>query len=322
MRAWLMLAKGDERQHGGNRGYSDILDSRYVWDTTVPNCGRPQAGDLIAIWDGDTLLGASVIERISETDAEKLRLHCPACHSTKIKKRKTLVPDYRCHVQKCRAEFNERDLIETRARVKRYEAYYPDAWLEFAGVVDRGRLAGTCLAPKSQHSIRELHLDSFLRLLSSAERSQLRRFGSLVNSCEPDPKGGHVPRLVRARVGQANFRARLLSRFGSCCAISGPCPLESLEAAHLYSYANFGVHHEGGGLLLRRDIHRLFDLGLIAVEVATMTIEIAADIREFPHYSPFHGQRLNVDVKPREKRWLQIHWQQHHSTRLEPDYAS
>ena len=320
MRGWLMLAKGDERQHGGNRGYSDIFDSTYVWDTTVPNYGRPQTGDLIAIWDGDILLGASVIERISETDAEKPRLHCPACNSTKIKKRKTLVPDYRCHVQKCRAEFNERDLIEKLVRVKRYEAYYPAAWQEFAGVVARGRLAGTCLAPKSQHSIRELDLDSFLSLLSSAERSQLRRFGSLINSSEPEPEGGHVQRLVRARVGQANFRARLLSRFGSCCAISGICPPESLEAAHLYSYANVGAHHDGGGLLLRRDIHRLFDLGLIAVDVATMTIEIATDIREFPQYSPFHGQRLKAEVRTSEKRWLQIHWQQHKSPRLEPDY--
>lgn len=73
---------------------------------------------------------------------------------------------------------------------------------------------------------------------------------------------------MRVRVGQAEFRLRLLARYGNVCAFSGPSPTAALEAAHLYSYAAEGRHHDDGGFLLRRDLHRLFDLGLLAVEPA------------------------------------------------------
>jgi N-acyl homoserine lactone hydrolase len=45
-----------------------------------------------------------------------------------------------------------------------------------------------------------------------------------------------------------------------------------LEAAHLYSYAASGVHHLDGGLLMRRDVHRLFDLGHHAVRPNSLTL--------------------------------------------------
>ena len=58
--------EGERRQHGGNVGYEDLPSSSYSWDNTVANFASPVPGEGIVIWDGDTLLGASVIEKIIE----------------------------------------------------------------------------------------------------------------------------------------------------------------------------------------------------------------------------------------------------------------
>ena len=77
---------------------------------------------------------------------------------------------------------------------------------------------------------------------------------------------GHRQTLTRVRIGQAAFRKQLLDQFGEVCALTGPCPAEVLEAGHLYSYSKLGRHHKHGGLLLRRDVHALFDRGRLAVD--------------------------------------------------------
>lgn len=65
---WLVLAVGNDRQHGGNAGYDDVPDTHYSWDSTVANHGQISPGDFIVLWDKHRLIGASVIESIA-TDA-------------------------------------------------------------------------------------------------------------------------------------------------------------------------------------------------------------------------------------------------------------
>lgn len=67
------------------------------------------------------------------------------------------------------------------------------------------------------------------------------------------------------RIGQPAFRAELARKYGPIGAFSGPAPAEAREACHLYSYAEIGHHDIEGGLLLRRDLHRLFDQGPLTV---------------------------------------------------------
>jgi putative restriction endonuclease len=51
-----------------------------------------------------------------------------------------------------------------------------------------------------------------------------------------------------------------------------------LEAAHIMPYRGLQTHHPGNGLLLRADLHTLFDLGLIAIDGATMTVLVAPSL--------------------------------------------
>src|ERR1700722_13605652 len=68
-----------------------------------------------------------------------------------------------------------------------------------------------------------------------------------------------IRRTIVQRRGQAKFRNALLEAYGSRCAISGCGALEVLEAAHICPYQGSATNHVTNGLLLRADIHTLFD---------------------------------------------------------------
>jgi hypothetical protein len=99
-----------------------------------------------------------------------------------------------------------------------------------------------------------------------------------------------IASIVRRR-GQPEFRARLLSAYGSRCAFSG-CTIESiLDAAHIVPYQGDQTNHPQNGMLLRTDLHTLFDLGLLAVDAASMTILIAP-VLAGSEYERLAGQKL------------------------------
>lgn len=99
-----------------------------------------------------------------------------------------------------------------------------------------------------------------------------------------------VASIVRRR-GQPEFRSRLLDAWGGRCAITGCDASEALEAVHIVPYRGPETNHLSNGLLLRADIHTLFDLGLITVDTVTMTVLIAPDLAG-TSYSELAGRRL------------------------------
>src|SRR5687768_10372139 len=124
--AWLCIAAGQDRQHGGNDGYDDIPSQCYRWDDTVPHHGDIRPGDTIALWDKRQLLGASVIEEIRESEATKLVRRCPRCAGAHIKPRKTLDPRWRCFG--CSTNFDD-PVIEMK-EVDAYESRHEVGWVE------------------------------------------------------------------------------------------------------------------------------------------------------------------------------------------------
>lgn len=78
-----------------------------------------------------------------------------------------------------------------------------------------------------------------------------------------------VAREIAIRRGQAGFRNQLLEAYG-CCAMSGCTVASALEAAHIMPYQGPGTNHPSNGLLLRADLHTLFDLGLLSVDHETL----------------------------------------------------
>ncbi|WP_455901453.1 HNH endonuclease [Rhodococcus gordoniae] len=97
---------------------------------------------------------------------------------------------------------------------------------------------------------------------------------------------------IQARVGQGKFRTALLRKYGLSCAVTGPCPAEALEAAHLIPFAEHETHDVDSGLLLRSDIHRLFDAGSLAINPDTGAVELAAELLNYPAYRDLHGRKI------------------------------
>lgn len=78
------------------------------------------------------------------------------------------------------------------------------------------------------------------------------------------PRHG-APQLVAPRLGQGGFRIAVTEAYRRQCAVTTEHSLPVLEAAHIRPYAESGSHEVSNGLLLRSDIHRLFDRGYVTV---------------------------------------------------------
>ena len=74
-----------------------------------------------------------------------------------------------------------------------------------------------------------------------------------------------APTLMRPRLGQGSFRVMVTDTYERSCAISHERALPVLEAAHIQAVSEGGQHRVDNGLLLRSDIHKLYDAGYITV---------------------------------------------------------
>ncbi|MGQ0741344.1 MAG: HNH endonuclease [Alphaproteobacteria bacterium] len=106
-----------------------------------------------------------------------------------------------------------------------------------------------------------------------------------------------APALVTPRLGQGAFRTLVTDIYLRRCAVTAEKTLPALEAAHIRQYASGGAHEPSNGILLRRDIHRLFDLGYVTVS-PDFHFEVSRRIRdEFENgrdYYAMHGRSINV----------------------------
>lgn len=73
-------------------------------------------------------------------------------------------------------------------------------------------------------------------------------------------------REVNQRVGQESFRRAIFKAYDNSCAITGESCKDLLQAAHIQPYKDENSNHVQNGILLRIDLHRLFDTGLITID--------------------------------------------------------
>jgi putative restriction endonuclease len=113
---------------------------------------------------------------------------------------------------------------------------------------------------------------------------------------EPTPLYGSEY-LTRARLGQGAFRVLVTEAYTRRCAITGERALPVLEAAHIKPFAQSGPNKINNGLLLRADLHILFDEGYITI-TDDLHIEVSRRIKEEydngKEYYTFRGKGLEV----------------------------
>lgn len=144
----------------------------------------------------------------------------------------------------------------------------------------------------------EMLLQKYLYNVQDEEKNQL-----ILEDTESPQYGRSV--LTKVRLGQGAFRVLVTDAYNRKCAISGEKTLPVLEAAHIKPYSESGPHFISNALLLRSDLHKLFDVGYITI-TTDFKVEVSKRIKEeFENgreYYRFHGNSLfNLPIKSQNK---------------------
>ncbi|SAL15587.1 hypothetical protein AWB69_00744 [Caballeronia udeis] len=327
-RAWSLIAlKAEKRQYGGNTGYDDELTSTYRYDAAVPNHKQLAIGDLVLIRDADHLVGLAQIENITSSTIQKIRQRCPECGQVAIKLRKTKTPPWRCSSGH---EF-KMPMSETISLIG-FEAHYGESFVPTPEAIPVADIKAAALRPSDQLSMEELDLaklEQGLTVNFPETRALIMRFLDGVTLSPMDATGGpkislentgspFVPSLcdtresalrsIKLRRGQKSFRDSLLKRYGGRCVATGCDLIDIVEAAHIDPYRDANDNHPENGLLLRADLHTLFDLNLMAIEPNTLVLRfhpkvLAAGYIALEGKSIFLDKHTQPSPAPIARRW-------------------
>ncbi len=339
-RAWSLISIASGSQYAGNLGYEDDPGRVYRYDSHVANSRQLRSGDLIVVRDRTRMLGIARIEHIEESAGRKTMLRCPRCRSVGLKKRANRQPPFRCNAGH---EFDEP--LEETVAVRSYEAHFGNSFIAAPEAVPVSALKAAAIRPSDQLSIEEIdpaRLEPALirafpdtwRVLASFHQAATLNADQGAPARLPPDAGSEQPytgspgerrelvlRAIRSRRGQQDFRKAMLERFEGRCAVTGCTVADVLEAAHIWPYRGAEDHHPENGLLLRADIHTLFDLDLLGIRPDDLTVSLAPALVGQDPYAALQGQRLGLpdDRSPAEVA-LRYRWQSFNERwRPEPD---
>jgi putative restriction endonuclease len=136
----------------------------------------------------------------------------------------------------------------------------------------------------------------------------------VASKLEPDIPGRFSDPLPRPRrIGQGTFRVVITDVYSRRCAVTAERALPALEAAHIRPFSIEPEHYVANGILLRSDLHRLFDSGYMTITPqyrAEVSHRIRADFDDGETYLKLSGQRIlvpdRVDFRP-DPRLLEWH---------------
>ena len=100
-------------------------------------------------------------------------------------------------------------------------------------------------------------------------------------------------KAIIARQGQGKFRREIIRAYDGICAISGEKTIEVLDAAHIRPYQGTHTNQITNGLLLRTDLHNLFDFNLIAINPSNYEIRVSAFL-ESSFYRQYDKSQLSL----------------------------
>lgn len=305
-KAWSFLTIHGPRQYGGNTGYADNPAEVYRYDSDVANHKRVSEDDVVLVRSRSEILGVARIEKILVSKGEKARLRCPHCGITNIKQRTTRHPPWAC---KNKHTFDAP--TEESVAVDTFAAHYGNTFRVAPPDLTLARLNDAVIRPSDQMSIKEIDLTRVEKWLRTAPSCSQLIFdyaraidADAVQQSEENPAvqsiietRRRVLREINLRRGQRQFRERLIGRYGAACQISG-CDFRGLvEAAHIRPYAESNDNGAHNGLLLRSDLHTLFDLGLLAIHPTDLTVKLNPALLA-AGYENFEGKPLFINGTP------------------------
>lgn len=299
---WILKSKGEKSAFGGNEGYADELEDFYVFDTTVKNHNKIKAGDYVLLVDKYHILGSAVVERIAVTEqVVKQRFSCPECGTKEFYSRASLLPRYKCRKKHEFDTPRPEDIT-----VSEYRAHYSSSFQAAGPKVSVKVLDGHYIKRNIYYSIQQAdrafvgagsaEAGIVFKTLSPSSASKKRVMVFPDKDYEPD--GGDERNFsigkIALRPSQDSFRAALFDIYGTKCMVSGCDVALAIEASHICAFRGEKDNHPQNGILLRRDLHALWDSGLIGIEPEGLKIHLSETLAGSV-YEEFSGQVLQVD---------------------------
>ncbi len=133
---------------------------------------------------------------------------------------------------------------------------------------------------------------------------QLHMAMPLVSEVREESARYGQPTLALPRLGQGSFRILVTDAYDRRCAITNERTLPALDAAHIRPYSESGQHIVSNGILMRRDLHALFDKGYVTI-TSSMKLEVSRKIKEeFENgrdYYRLQGNTIRVPADPENR---------------------
>jgi putative restriction endonuclease len=131
------------------------------------------------------------------------------------------------------------------------------------------------------------------------------QFGSTVSNTVREESARYgEPVLILPRLGQGSFRVMVTDAYERRCAVTSERTLPALDAAHIMQFSEQGGNTVSNGILLRRDLHALFDRGYLTI-TPSMAVEVSNRIREeFENgkdYYRLHGSTIRIPNNPENR---------------------
>jgi hypothetical protein len=118
----------------------------------------------------------------------------------------------------------------------------------------------------------------------------------------------YVNRSIALRRGGSAFRKAVLTAYDCRCCISGCTLPDVLEAAHIKPYEGASTNVIANSLLLRSDLHTLFDLLRLAIEPHTLKVKLHPELMAHGEYAAFEGVVVSPPKSVDLSKALSHHW--------------
>jgi len=298
---WVLKSvREDQRASQTIDSYEDNLKEYYNYDNFVANSQQINAGDNVILIDKEKILGFANIGYINNLQSTKTIRRCPQCSSTTIDTRKTKTPVFRCNkghefeepieeikvITKYRANFSTFvPIASLDGNLKQLRPYYTNGYNQNMSMQKLDMIALNLFKGVKSILLVEQYEGAILLPDESYSEEEEKKY----HISNEDDRETTI-RAIRLRRGQKAFRDKLMKRYNNTCVVTGCKIIDILEAAHIKPYRGKNDHHPANGLLLRADIHTLFDLNLVSIHPENLTVHFHPQAKD--EYAAYEGIKI------------------------------
>jgi len=205
---------------------------------------------------------------------------------------------------------SEQDRAQLLARVRKPSIYVPLSYDQVLSALPPVTAAGAVEVPATV--VEPIAVPAVERTLAPKATDELATESEWTRFLQADPARvfqpdsqeegrGRILRSLFLRKGHTQLRQKLLDAYGQRCVVSGCTAVQVLEVAYILPYAGEKTNHPSNCLLLRADLHVLFDLHLLTINPSTAQVHVAPWLGQ-TMYAKLDGHKVkfptNPDVRP------------------------